>query len=95
MKAAPSALFLCTGRGTFLFLSQEKKKCGAQAFPPLPREDPPAPLRGATAPLFQEEKNPHPAGGQKKGRGKAPSLPHTPLRARSSSSGVWEIETAP
>ena len=33
-KAAPSSLFLCTGRGTFLFLSREKKKRGAQTFPP-------------------------------------------------------------
>ena len=31
-KAAACPLFLCTGRGTFLFLA-EKQKCGAQSFP--------------------------------------------------------------
>ena len=55
MKAAPSALFLCTGRGTFLFLSQEKKKCGAQTFPPLPRGAKNTPLRGAAVPPFFQE----------------------------------------
>ena len=50
-KATPSSLFLCTGRGTFLFLSREKKKCGAQPFSPsFKRRKNPAPLWGAAVP---------------------------------------------
>ena len=73
-KAAPRSLFLCTGRGTFLFLFQEEKKCGAQSFLSLPRRKntplwdatvPPSsnkakntPLRGAAVPPLPGVKKP-------------------------------------
>ena len=60
-KATPSSLFLCTGRGTFLFLSQEKKKCGAQPFPPLSRGEKPLPRCGAQSfPLLPRRTKPTP-----------------------------------